>query len=233
MIYRTFGDLRAQVEREVDTEGEEFIQEAEMMSYFNSAVILCEASIVKLGLKEKYLQGEAFISTVAGQTDYPLPSDIVINKIRKITYTSPSTAYTIPMLTSEASYAYEDSFRNQSCASEVFAYSLYKVGNQQVIRFIPGPRLSVSNAVRVVYFKSLQRYTADSDLCDLPDICYEYLMSYVRYRIYSKETHVNTPDEKQNLALLQTLMQDTMQGQVADPDIEINEWDCSHYMEMN
>jgi hypothetical protein len=233
MVYRTFGDLKSQVEQEVDTEGEEFIQEQEMMNYFNSAVILCEATIVKLGLKEKYLQAEAFVSPVPGQSDYDLPADIVINKIRKITYSSQTTAYTVKPFITERAYAYEDQIRGQNTASELYDYTLYKIGNVQKIRLIPCPQIAVPNALRVIYFKSLQRYTADTDFCDLPDVCYEYLMSYVRYRIYAKESHVNTPDEKLNMSALLTLMQETMQGQVADPDIEINDLDLSHYMEMN
>lgn len=232
MIYRTFGDLKTQVEQELDTEGEDFIQPAELRNYFNSAVILCEATIVKLGLKEKYLQGESYLSTIAGSSDYPLPSDIVINKIRKVTYTNNSASYTLKPMNSEDGYAFEDSMRGQNASSEYYNYTIYKIGNQYVFRLVPRPTLAVNNAIRIVYFKSLQRYTADSDLCDLPDVCYEYLMSYVRYRVYAKESHVNTPDEKQNMSALLGLMQETMQNQIADPDLEVNEADFSFYEEM-
>lgn len=233
MVYRTFGDLKTQVEQELDTEGEEFVQAPELMNYFNSAIILCEATIVKLGLKEKYLQGEQFLSTVQGQSDYDLPPDIVINKIRKITYATPTCAYTLKPTNREYDYAIEDSLRGQNVGGDWYTYSLYKIGNVQKLRLIPQPTTNRTNAVRIVYFKSLQRYTADSDYCDLPDVCYEYLLSYVRYRVYAKESHVNTPDEKANMGILLGLMQETMQNQVADPDINIQDSDFSHYAEMN
>lgn len=231
MIYRTFGDLKLQLEQEMDTEGEEFVGEAELRNYFNSGIIMLESNLIKLGLREKYLQGEAFVSTITGQADYDLPPDIVINKIRKIVYRNMTNAYTLQPVRTEESYACEDNLTGE--ASEYYKYALYKIGNIQKIRLIPTPRIAIPGALRVIYFKSLQRFTVDSDLCDLPDVGYEALLSYVRYRVYAKESHVNTPDEKQNLSTLVGMFIDTMQNQVADPDIEMLDQDFSHYSEMN
>jgi hypothetical protein len=233
MIYRTYGDLCQQVEAELDTQDEEFVSPAEMRAYFNSAASTMEATIVKLGLREKYFQTEAFITLVPGQGDYDLPSDILINKIRKIVYRNQSRIYTMRPLRSESSYAFAD-VANGRCSGEAEYYTLYKTGNIQKLRLWPVPRIAITNGLRVVYFKSVNRYTQDSDICDLPDICYEFLLSYVRYRVYAKESAgaPNTQDEKANMGLYLTLVQETMQNQIADPDIDEIDQDMSHYEEM-
>jgi hypothetical protein len=230
--FRTFGDLRSQVEIETDTQGEEFVSESEVKQYFNSAVTLCEATIVKLGLREKYLQAEALISTVVGQADYDLPSDIVANKIRKVIYRNNTAIYTLKPLRSENSYVEED-LSNAYPANEFYHYSLYKIGTAMKMRLTPKASQSVTNAIRMIYFKTLGRYVADTDVCDVPDICYEYIMSYVRYRIYAKESPAIAQDEKQNMQALLGLMQETLQNQVADPDMDLMDQDFSHYYDMN
>jgi hypothetical protein len=232
VTYRTFGDLRQQVEAELDTQDEEFIGETEIQNYFNSGVTVCEATIVKLGLREKYLQSEAYITTVVGTADYDLPSDIVINKLRKIIYRNGTLIYTVNPLRSEDGYEAEDVMNANSDLSEYYRYSIYKMGTTYKLRLTPKAGFTVSNALRVIYFKTLNRYTADSVLCDLPDICYEYLMSYVRYRVYAKESHTNMQDEKGNMQALMILMQETLQNQVGDPDMDTMDQDTSHYEEM-
>lgn len=232
MVYRTFGDLRTQVEAELDTQDEEFCSELEMQSYFNSAVTLCEATIVKLGLREKYLQADQAIDVVKNQVEYDLPTDCVINKIRKIIYRNRNIVYTLKPLRGEDAYIIEDALNTNRATDQWYRYQLYKSGNIQKIRLAPLPLISVTGALRVIYFKSLNRYTTDLDLCDLPEICYEYLLSYVRYRIYAKETHTNTPDEKANMQALLQLMEETLQNQVADPEMDRMDADFSHYEEM-
>jgi hypothetical protein len=230
VAYLTFGDLSAQVQKELDIEAEEFIQPEELIGYFNSAIRIIEAEIVKLGLREKYLQSEAYISTVSGQQDYDLPSDIIDTKIRKLVYRDGTIVYTLLPLKGEESYEAEDVL-NLYSSSEYYHYVVYKVGTTYKLRLVPKAVKSVTNAIRIIYFKDLNRYTADSVECDVPEICYEYLLSYIRYRCYAKETHVNAAGEQGNLNSLLQLMRETLQGQVADPEVELIDQDLSHYGE--
>lgn len=231
MAYQTFGDLSTQVQRELDIEDEEFIQPQELIEYFNSGIRIVESEIVKLGLREKYLQAEDFISVVANQQDYDLPADIIDTKIRKVVYRDGNNIYTLKPLRGEDSYEAEDVL-NLYTSSEYYSYMLYKASDDShKLRLVPKAAKSVTNALRIVYFKDLNRYTDDTDECDIPEICYEYLLSYVRLRCYMKETHVNTAGEKMmNDSLLQ-LMRETLQGQVADPDMDLIDQDLSHYGE--
>ncbi len=234
MAYRTFGDLSLQVQQELDIEDEEFIQPTELIRYFNSAVTIVESEIIKIGLREKYLQGEALISTVNGQADYPLPADIIDNKIRKIIYRDGVTIYEIPPMRGEDQYEAEDVF-NLYPGTDYFNYMIYKTGSNSshILRLVPKATKAVANAMRMIYWKDLNRYTADGTLCDVPEICYEFVMSYVRYRVYLKETHVNTASEKEDMAILKALMSETLQGQVSDPNIDLIDQDLSSYQEQS
>lgn len=232
MAYKTFGELRSQVERELDIEDEEFIQDQEIIEYFNSAIRVVESEIIKLGLREKYLQGEDFISVVSGTKDYDLPDDIIDSKIRKIIYRDGTLIYPLKPLVSEDAYEAEDVL-NLYSNSDIYKYMLYKNSTDDLtkIRLVPVPTKTVSNALRVIYFRDLNRYTTAADEVDTPEICYEYILSYVRFRCNLKEGHENTASEKTMLDELLKLMRDTLQGQVADPEVDLIDQDLSHYSE--
>lgn len=226
----TFGDLRQQLEKEMDTEDEGFVQETELQGYFNSAITIVESEIIKLGLREKYLQKEAFISTVLNQKDYSIPADIVANKIRKVIYRNGNTIYPIRPLKSEDSYEAEDVYAVYA-PSEYYRYQIYKSGNNNIFRITPKASITVANAIRMVYFGKLNRFTSDAIVCDVPDVCYEYILSYVRYRVYGKESHQNTMGERADLNALLQLMRETLQNQVADPEMDEMDADFTHYEE--
>lgn len=232
MAYRTFGSLKDQVSAELDIEDEEFIQPNELVEYFNSAVRNVEAEIVKLGLREKYLQKEDFIDLVSGTADYALPSDIIDTKIRKIIYRNGVTIYTVNPIKTEDGYEAEDVL-NLYTTSEYYMYALYKNNDDYTLRLVPHANQSVTNGLRVIYWKDLNRYTADDVNCDVPDICYEYILSYVRLRVYMKETHVNSNSEKMYLDEALNRVKDTLSGQTADPTIDLIDQDLSIYQEMS
>lgn len=232
MAYKTFGALSSQVSKELDIEDEEFIQSTELVGYFDSGVRVVEAELIKLGLREKYLQDEAFISTVAGQADYSLPPNIIDTKIRKLVYRNGPTIYTMNPMKNEDMYQAED-ILNLYESSEWYMWELYKLTEEYTLRIVPKASLSVANAIRVIFYKDLNRFVADSTNCDMPEICYEFLLSYVRYRVYKKENNALLSDEKEYLASTLTNMRETLSGQIADPTIDLIDQDLSIYTEMS
>lgn len=233
MAYQTFNELSSQVQIETDIESEEFIQPSELINYFNTGIRMVEAEIIKLGLREKYLQTEAFISLVQNQQDYLLPADIVANKIRKVVYRDGVTIYTLTPYKSEMAYEGEEVLNLYQSGTDYYQYMLYKIGEDQQFRVVPRANRSITNAIRIIYFKSLNRFVTGTENCDVPDICLDYLMSYVRYRIYHKEGNTRAPDERQTMDDNLKLMRDTLQNQIADPDNDLIDLDLSHYEEMN
>lgn len=234
MAYRTFGELADQVKAETDIDEEEFVQPEELIGYFNSAVTIIESEIVKLGCKEKYLQSEAFISITAGEQDYDLPEDIIEQKIRKIIYVNNPDVYELGLAKQESSYEVEDVSRLYS-STDRYAYQIYKIGEDHKLRISPPAYLTVTNALRVIYFKDLNRYEDDNTNADMPWVCYEVLLAYVRYRIYAKESAAS-PDAQNEKAILDAmidLMRQTLQNQIADPNNDLNDQDTSFYEEMS
>lgn len=229
----TFGELKSQLEMELDLESEDFIQDEEMMGYYNSAVTMVESEIVKLGLREQYLKTSTLISVVSGTKDYSLPANLIADKIRKIIYRNGTLIYTVPPLKGEGAFELEDELEAESTSSEEYSYALYKTSEDHLLRLIPTPNLSVTDAIRLIYFKKLNRFTDEDDNCDVPDICYEYIQAFVRYRCFKKESHANLPVESAELVAMRTLMGETLQNQVADPDMDMIDSDLSAYKEMN
>lgn len=233
MAYRTFGDLKTQLETELDLETEDFIQPAELVYYFNSAIRETESEIEKLGLREKYLQDEAYISTVSGTSDYSLPTDIIDTQIRKIIYRDGNIIYTLKPNIREDSYEAEDVFKLYS-GTDYYSYSIYKTSENYVIRLTPKSAKTVTDALRVIYWKKLNRYVDDSTNCDVPEIAYEFIRFHVRWQCFMKEFLTNPGGAnaaKADLEALRKMLQETLQGQVADPDMNDVEKDLSVYWE--
>lgn len=232
MAYKTFGELKTKLEKEIDIEEEEFVQPEELVGYFDSAVSIVEAEIIKLGLRERYLTTESYISTVSGTADYSLPTDIIDSKIRKVTYIDGNLIYTVKPITGEEQFEAED-ILNLNSASQYHRYKLIKIGEDPTFRLVPKAGKTVTNALHMRYEKDLNRYDDDDTSCDVPTICYEFILSYVRYRVYLKETHANVPAESATLKDMLQLMRETLQGQVNDPDMDVIDQDLSAYEEMS
>jgi len=235
LAYRTFADLRTQIEKETDTEAEEFIQPTEMVGFINSAVSIVEAELIKIGLREKYLQGEAYISTVSGQADYDLPTDIVDTEIRKIIYRNGSIKYEVKPLLREDQYLAEDIW-NEYSANEVYGYQLYKdqTDDEFKLRLTPKASNTVTNALRVIYWRQLNRMIDENDTttkCDVPKICEEFILSYCRRKVYKKETSQALGIEKAELDEMLGLVRETLQQQIADPNVNLVDLDLSIYGE--
>ena len=81
MTYKTYAQLLAKIEKDLDLESEDFIQDDELMEYFNDAIRECESHIHKLGLEDVYFKTFDNPSLVSGTSDYAMPTNIFANKI--------------------------------------------------------------------------------------------------------------------------------------------------------
>lgn len=234
MANKTFGQLKAEVQLETDTEAEDFVQATELKNYFDSGIRIVEAELIKAGVRDKYLQKEATISIVSGTAAYDLPADIIDTKIRKIIYRNGiADIYELTPATREDSYLEQDVNRIQN-TNVLMQYMVYKTTNKYQIQLTPIPSVSVANALRIIYWADLNRYSTDAIECDIPEICYEFLMAHVRYRISKKERHgqmMAAEASERELAL--NLMRETLAGQLADPKGDEIEMDFSIYEDMN
>ncbi len=75
------------------------------------------------------------------------------------------------------------------------------------------------------------RYTVDSDVCDLPSAAYEFLNAFVTEKVYKKESHVNFAEAKADRMEKEQLMQSVLSGQISDSEMGRMEADLSAYQE--
>lgn len=231
MAFKTFGELNEELENELDLEGEEFIDKPELMRLWNRAVGVCEGHLITLGLKDKYLLGREQLSIVQGQEEYDLPATIYGNKILKLIYRVGSMLYTLPPMDSKEMFEnYE--YLNQFTSTDFYRYMITHTspGSQKLL-LVPKALESQANAITIWFSRAANRYTADSDICDLPTAAYEFLNAYVTEKVYKKESHVNYDGAKADRQEKEQLMMSVLSGQIADSAMSLMEPDLSAYQE--
>jgi hypothetical protein len=231
MAFRTFGDLRTQVEKELDLEDETFIQASEMIGFWNRGIAIAESHLITLGLKDKYFLGRERMSIVQGQEEYDLPASLYGNKIIKIIYHVGSTFYTLMPLESKDMFEnYE--YLNTFSTTDYYRYLItHTTPGSQKLLLVPKAISSESNALTFWFSRSANRYTVDADICDFPAIAYEFLAAFVKEKCYEKESHVNFEGAKADRMEKEQLMQSVLAGQISDSELSKLEADLSSYQE--
>jgi hypothetical protein len=233
MAFRTFGDLRTQVEKELDLQDETFIAPDEMIGYWNRAISVAESHLVTLGLKDKYFLGREFLSLVQGQEEYDLPASIYGNKIIKMVYKVGATFYTMIPLDSKDMFENYVYLNNYS-STDFYRYMItHTTPGSQKILIVPKSLRTEPNAITIWFSRSANRYAVDGDICDFPAIAYEFLGAFVKEKLYEKESHVNYPLAKADREEKEQLMISVLSGQIADSQMSIIEADLSVYEESN
>jgi len=231
MAFRTFGDLNSELVKELDLQDEDFIDAAELMKLWNRAVGVAEGHLITLGMKDKYLLGRETLSIVQGQEEYDLPASIYGNKIIKMVYNIGSTLYTLVPLESKDMFEnYE--YLNLYAPTDYYRYMItHTTPGEQKLLLVPKARDTLNNVIRIWFSRSANRYTQDSDICDLPTLAYEFLNAYVTEKVYKKESHVNYAESKADRQEKEQLMQSVLSGQISDSQMTMMELDMSSYEE--
>lgn len=231
MGFKTFGTLNAQLLKELDLEGEEFIATDEMMGLWNHAVSIAESHINTLGLRDKYFLARKKLSTVLGSEEISMPSDIYANKILRIVYRNGATFYTVRPLDSKDMFEnYE--YLNAFSSTDFYRYFIdHTTAGTEKIILVPAARETVSNVMTIWYHRDANRYTTDASVCDLPEIAYEFLHACVKELCYAKESHVNYEGAKMERQEKEQLMQSVLAGQIQDNEMSLIEADLSFYQE--
>lgn len=235
MQYKTFSQIRAKVERELDIEVEEFIQPDEFIEYVNDGISIAEADIHKLGLEDEYFLTKYTLPLIQGQEDFSLPSPIYMNKIRAITYRYGSTIYTIERLRGPEKFENLERINQYNTITDFYKYLIRNdsAAAGVTLQLIPPSRETNPSAVKVWYIRECAKWSTDETLmCDLPQIAMQFLYQYVKYRVYEKEGHPNMASAKEDLTSVRQTMLATMEQMVADDNNEIVR-DLSHYQDMS
>ena len=187
MVYKTWNQIRAKVQRELDIEVEEFIQPEEFAEYVNDGVSMCEAEIHDLGLEDMYFRTRFILPLSVGVEDYNLPAPIYMNKILSFIYSLGSTIYEISQMRGPNMY---ENIARINQYNTITDYYKYMIRNDSAdigvkIQLIPPSRETSSTAATLWYIRETAKwdYTNDTDgvgKCDLPQIAMQFLYQYVK-----------------------------------------------------
>lgn len=240
MIYKTFAQIKAKVQRELDLEVEEFVQPEEFVEYVNDGIAIAEASIHKLGLEDEYFLTKYALPLVTGTEDYTLPAPIYMNKIRSVVYSKDTTIYEIARLRGPEKFENLARINQYNTITDYYKYLIRNDSAEAgvVFQLVPSSRETVAAAVKIWFIREAAKWVYspsglyDTLKCDLPQIAMQFLYQYVKFRCYEKEGHPNTTDAGAVLQEIKKDMLSTMEQMVADDNNEIIR-DLSSYQDMS
>jgi hypothetical protein len=233
-MVKTLLDLTTQLNMELDLETEDFVQPQELIGYWNHAIREAEAHILKLGLKDKYFRKKALISLVNGQSTYDLPSDIYSDKIIKLVYRNGTTIYALRPIDTEGEDQEEaEELINLDQAVGYYKYDVVRStdGTTSLVLY-PDSVETTTDAIRIHYYRDANTLVNDDDICDLPEIAYEFIHARVKVYCYEKEIgHMNMPIALAQLSKMEALMIATLEQQIVDSEFNKLNQDHTHYEE--
>lgn len=218
MQYKTLAQLRSKIEVDLDLQDELFITTSEMNSYINEAIDDVEAEIHNS--YEDYFLTMANLALVSGTSDYALPSDIYMNKIRAIIYSNGPTQYEIKRMREKEGFIEQKLIQTYATGSDWYRYRLYNpsASTGMRLRLFPSAQETSSTNVEIWYIRNANTLSSDSDTCDIPEF-YTYVVQYAKCRCYEKEPgHPNYAAALAERERLRELMMKTIMSMVPDRD---------------
>lgn len=234
MQYKTYAQIKAKVERELDIEVEEFIQPDEFLGYVNDGIDEAQSLIHKLGMEDEYFVTKDYLALNTGQEDYALPTNIYADKIRSIIYKFNTQIYTIRRIRGEHKYEDIERINLYNTVTDFYKFQLRNdsASAGKILQLIPPSRETSTQNVKIWYIREANVMVDDNSICDLPEIAMQFLYQYVKYRVYEKEGHVNQDSSKMELEKIMNNMIATLEQQVADDETEVVK-DLSIYWDMS
>lgn len=222
MYLPTYGELKANIERQLDLQGEVFVRPDEILDYFNEAIDEIEALIHTI--YEDYFRVSTFLNIVSGTNAYVLPDDIYAQKIRLVQYINGQNIYEVNRIRDIKEIPY-------IVQNDWYQYDLVNtaaLGPQIVI--YPTPNFTSNGIIQMWYLRNAKRFTGDeTETCDIPEFTH-VLNQYVRWKCYQKEVHPMTEQAGADLDNMKMLMIETLSSRVPDENNKIRP-DVSFYLD--
>lgn len=245
MLYRTYGQLRTELELELDTQDESFITADEMVGYYNKAIDEAEAEINLL--HEDYFLNDHAPTLVSGTAEYAMPSDIVLNKIRGVIYESGTLIYEVKKIKNWQKFLdihLTDSFGT----AEYYRYFIKNdaptiagsvITNNVKFRLVPTSREAgtpitiwyVRQANRIPLVTGGSQSASDNTVVDIPDF-YDFVQQRVKCFVLEKEKSSSLQGALMELEQRRIRLKKVLAEMVEDDDNEA-ETDLTFYREHN
>ena len=229
MRYWTWAEIKAKVLRDLDLEGETFINEAELLGYANEAIDEVERQI--LTLCEDYFLARGQITLVSGQEEYAIPPNIYGMKIRQIIYRAGTQVWKLKRLRNWHKIAIYETEKTIMNGTQQYGYFILNSveGESPKLLLTPTPT-EAGSYLYIWYIRNANELTGDASKCDIPEAV-NYVMSYMKMKCLEKELHPNLPKAIQDVEQQKADTLKTLSDMYADNEDTI-EPDYRLYAEM-
>jgi hypothetical protein len=217
--------LRAEIYRETNTEGEDFVSDTELLTWANDAKDEAEKEIV--GLYDKYFETEASLALVSGTSLYAPPADILANKVTGLFYNNGSDKYEIKLLKRKEDILVVND-------NDEYRFRMVNVaGTGPRIKLYPASRETSASNVTVFYIRESAAIEEDADYVDIP-IADGFIKQYVKDKIKQKEIGpMNITDESPDLRRERRLMMEALSHMIPSDSADELEMGDNYYDEID
>jgi hypothetical protein len=158
--------------------GISFIKPTEIDDHIRDSIKLIASYIHNL--YEDYYFTIANLSLVSGVSDYNLPTDIYVNKLRRIIYNNGSTKYKVSRITNIDDIPYIND-------GDYYKYQLTNNGLVERLKLYPAAHETAANVIQIYYYRRPKDLLLDTDVLDIPEDFDNVVIEDVKYRCLSKE----------------------------------------------
>jgi hypothetical protein len=225
----TYAVAKAKVQADLDLEDEEFIQDSELMGYFNDAIREAEAEIHTL--YEDYFLTNSSLALVNGTSLYALPTGIYATKIRAVIYKNESLIYEIRRMRTARKFL-DRALLIYANPTDEYKYitinSSIAAGTK--IELTPASKETSSTNVTIWYLREVVEVTANSSVIDIPEFI-NFIYAVVKGKCKQKENAGEMPpDARAEIEQQRSMMTSTLSAKIPDDDNEVVK-DVSFYQE--
>lgn len=224
----TYLQLKTKVEQDLGTEDEFFVVPSEILGYFNEAIDQAEQEV--LTLYEDYFLARSTLTMVSGEDEYDLPDDIYAHKIRRVVFNRNSEIYEVRRLRDWKKFE-QLAQTAQYGASSAYEYMLINESAGQATLLLSPPARESGDYITIWHIRNANVLEENDDILDIPESA-NFVMQYVKNRIYEKEGHISLGKGIADLERERELLKSSLSSMVPDANNEI-EMDRSSYEEMS
>jgi hypothetical protein len=233
MAFWTVQDVFNKVDRDLDLQNEDFVNDTEFFTYVNDALRDLVATMIKLGVDDRYYMTKANLSLIQGTEEYSLPANIYANKILRVVYSSQSDIYAIKRIRGKYEFEmYHDANRTPA-SNPKYKYMLLNSGatTGYKLLLVPTAQETSSNVV-IWYVREHDKPLLMTDVVDCPEEFIQFVIQHVKVSCIKKD--LGNPMIQLEYTELDRVRKDlaeTLTDQTHDGDNEITQ-DLSIYEEM-
>ena len=187
---RTLLSIRNQVKNDLDLWQEDFISDSEIDRHINDSIKKAAAAIIKENAD--YFKAETDIALSEGTNIYDLPSDIYLNKLKKLTFIDGTHTHRVDKI--KDLYNADSLDVNYEGGNPILQYDITNnSGEGRKLRIFPDD--CRAGTLHVWYIRNPAVLSADTDECDIDEFD-DYIVQSTKTAILLEDGDPRSADSK-------------------------------------